>query len=258
LEARRRAPAAPLKETPIIATSNAGKSPPGMTANSNIVLKDLPASMNTPANLNLTGYILPIGNEAVGKTTVALVLNPISRNEAINPDLISKVHKTNNLEFEYIFTRQVFGDTQYSITLQFLIPPGQKETEGDPAGRSFEKVIEIYGTSLRRVDVVLFTYALTKHESFKDLAYWVNNAGSLMNDATHFILLGTHLDQKEAREVSEDEIKEELENLRTEIQANRPAWAGKCTHLEVSCTSGENLGVLLRYLAASIVSMQQG
>ena len=213
--------------------------------------------MNTPPNLNLTGYVLPVGNEAVGKTSVALVLNPISRNEAINPDVISKVHKTNNLEFEYIFTRQVFGDTQYSITLQFLIPPGQKEAAGDPGGRSFEKVIEIYGASLRRVDVVLFTYALTKHESFHDLTYWVNSAGRLMNDATHFILLGTHLDQKEAREVGEEEIKEGLENLRKEILANRPAWAGKCTQLEVSCTSGENLDVLLRYLAASIVSMQK-
>jgi len=79
-----------------------------------------------------------------------------------------------------------------------------------------------------------------------------------MNDATHFILLGTHLDQKETREVSEDEIKEGLENLRKEILANRPAWTGKCTQLEVSCVSGENLDVLLRYLAASIVSMQQG
>jgi GTPase SAR1 family protein len=241
-----------------IAPSNAGKCPSDMTGNSNIVLKDLPVCMNTPANLNLTGYILPMGNEAVGKTSVALVLNPISRNEAINPALISKVHKTNNLEFEYIFTRQVFGDTQYSITLQFLIPPGKKEAQGDTSGRSFEKVIEIYGASLRHVDVVLFTYALTMHESFKDLAYWVKSTGSLMNDATHFILLGTHLDQKETREVSEDEIKEGLENLRKEILANRPAWTGKCTQLEVSCVSGENLDVLLRYLAASIVSMQQG
>ena len=214
--------------------------------------------MNTPPNLNLTGYILPVGNEAVGKTSVALVLNPISRNEAINPDLFSKVHKTNNLEFEYIFTRQVFGDTQYSITLQFLIPPGQKETEGDPTGRSFEKVIEIYGSSLRRVDVVLFTYNLADHESFKDLAYWVSRVGSLMNDATHFILLGTHLDQVNAAEINKDEIKEELEFLRKEILVNRPAWAGKCTQLEVSCTSGENLDVLLKYLAASIVSMQPG
>ena len=214
--------------------------------------------MNTPANLNLTGYVLPVGNEAVGKTSLSLILGCVSKNEVNNEDLLKKVHKTNNLEFEYITTRQVFGDMQYSITLQFLIPPGQKEAAGDPAGRSFEKVIEIYGSSLRRVDVVLFTYNLADHASFQDLAYWVKSAGKLMNDATHFILLGTHLDQKEARVVSEDEIKAGLEFLRKEMLVNRPAWAGKCTQLEVSCTSGENLDVLLRYLAASIVSMQPG
>jgi GTPase SAR1 family protein len=214
--------------------------------------------MNTPPNLNLTGYVLPVGNEAVGKTSVSLILGCVSKNEVNNEDLLKKVHKTNNLEFEYITTRQAFGDAQYTITLQFLVPPGQKEAEGDSSGRSFEKVVKIYSSSLRRVDVVLFTYALTKHESFHDLAYWVNSAVRLMNDATHFILLGTHLDEKEAREVSEDEIKEGLDYLRKEVLVNRPAWTGKCTQLEVSCVSGENLDVLLRYLAASIVSMQHG
>jgi len=214
--------------------------------------------MNSPLNINLTGFVLPVGNGAVGKTTVALVLDSISRHEAINVDLISKVHKTNNLEFEYITTRQVFGDTQYTITLQFLIPPGQKEAEGDPTGRSFEKVVEIYRSSFRRLDVVLFTYNLANHESFHDLAYWVDSVGMLMNDATHFILLGTHLDQINELEVTKDEIKAGLEYLRKEILEELPTWAGRCTQLEVSCITGENLDVLLRYLAASIVTTQPG
>jgi len=210
--------------------------------------------MNTPLSRSLTGFVMPVGNGAVGKTTVSRVLESVSRGGIINEDIFQRVRKTNNLEFEYITTQQTFENTQYTITLQFLVPPGQKQAEGDPTGRSFEKVIEIYQSSIRRLDVVLFTYDLANHESFHDLAYWVDGVAKLMNDATHFILLGTHLDKKNELEITKDEIKEGLEYLRKEIRLIRPTWMGRCTQLEVSCITGENLDILLRYLAGSIVS----
>lgn len=213
--------------------------------------------MNTPPSRSLTGFVMPVGNGAVGKTTVSRVLDSLSRGGMINGDNLQRVRKTNNLEFEYITTRQTFGNTRYTITLQFLVPPGQKQTEGDPTGRSFEKVIEIYQSSIPRLDVVLFTYDLANHESFHDLAYWVDGVAKLMNDATHFILLGTHLDKINELEVSKDEIKEGLEYLRKEILVTRPTWMGRCTQLEVSCITGENIDTLLRYLAGSIISSHQ-
>ena len=214
--------------------------------------------MNTPLTRSLTGFVMPVGNGAVGKTTVSRVLDSVSRFGIINEGMIQNVRKTNNLEFEYIVTNQTFGNTQYTVTLQFLVPPGQRESEGDPTGRSFEKVIEIFQSSIRRLDVVLFTYDLANHESFHDLVYWVDSVVKLMNDATHFILLGTHLDQINTMEITKEEINEGLEYLRKEILTARPTWMGKCTQLEVSCITGENLDVLLRYLAGSIIIGQQG
>ena len=94
-------------------------------------------------------------------------------------------------------------------------------------------------------------------KAFTILAYWVDGVWQLMNDTTHFILLGTHLDRINELEVTKDEIKEGLEYLRKEILLMRPTWRGKCTQLEVSCITGENLDILLRYLAGSIVSARQ-
>lgn len=213
--------------------------------------------MNTPLSLNLTGFVMPVGNGAVGKTTVSRVLDWVSRGKQIDQESIINIRKTNNLEFEYITTQQIFGTARFNVTLQFLIPPGQKEADGDSTGRSFERVMEIYQSSIHRLDVVLFTYDLGKVETFHDLVYWVDGVGKLMNDATHFILLGTHLDQKDENEITKAEILKGLEYLRREIINLRPNWQGNCTSLEVSCTSGQNLAILLRYLAGSVIKSRQ-
>jgi len=213
--------------------------------------------MNTPLPLSLTGFVMPVGNGAVGKTTVSRVLDWVSRGKQINGKSIDNIRKTNNLEFEFVTTQQIFGATHFNVTLQFLIPPGQKEADGDSTGRSFERVMEIYQPSIHRLDVVLFTYDLGKVETFHDLVYWVDGVGKLMNDATHFILLGTHLDQRDENEISNSEIKNGLEYLRREIINIRPNWRGNCTTLEVSCISGENLTILLRYLAGSVIKSRQ-
>ena len=206
---------------------------------------------------HLTGFVMAVGNGAVGKTSVARVLDLVSRGKTVDKDILQNLHKTNNLEFEYITTRQIFYKVGYTVSLQFLVPPGQKQSEGDSTGRSFEQVIEIYNSIIRRIDIVLFTYDLTNHESFRDLPYWVDGVNQLINDSTHFILLGTHLDQSDYSEITKEEIKQGLEYLRKELLVLRPNWKGKCAQLEVSCLSGENLNILLRYLAGSIVSVHK-
>ena len=200
---------------------------------------------------------MPVGNRAVGKTTLSRVLDLVSKGKTIEQEKLNGIRPTQNMEFEYITTSQTFGSTQFNVTLQFLIPPGQKETDGDSGGLSFEKVIEIFRSSIRRLDVVLFTYDLENLGSFNDLSHWVHSVAKLMNDATHMILLGTHLDQGDETGISEDEIKEKLEFLRNEILVDRPTWQGNCADLEVSCVSGENLGLLLTILAASIIKSRQ-
>lgn len=200
---------------------------------------------------------MPVGNGAVGKTTVSRVLDWISKGQKIDEKSLENIRKTNNLEFEYVTTQQIFGTTHFNVILQFLIPPGQKEADGDLTGRSFERVMKIYEPSIHRLDVILFTYDLGNIETFHDLVYWVDGVGKLMNDATHFILLGTHLDQQDGSEISPGEIKDGLEYLRKEILTIRPNWQGNSTTLEVSCTSGENLTILLRYLAGSVIKSRQ-
>jgi len=213
--------------------------------------------MNLPLPHKLTGFVMPVGNGAVGKTTVSRVLDWISKGQKIDEKSLENIRKTNNLEFEYVTTQQIFGTTHFNVILQFLIPPGQKEADGDLTGRSFERVMKIYEPSIHRLDVILFTYDLGNIETFHDLVYWVDGVGKLMNDATHFILLGTHLDQQDGSEISPGEIKDGLEYLRKEILTIRPNWQGNSTTLEVSCTSGENLTILLRYLAGSVIKSRQ-
>ncbi len=204
----------------------------------------------------LTGFVMPVGNGAVGKTSVARILDLYSRGGEVNAEVLQNLRKTKNLEFEYITTRQTFAGVEYAISLQFLVPPGQKENEGDATSRSFEQVIDIYRPIIRRVDVALFTYDLTNHDSFHDLAFWVDSVKPLINDRSDFILLGTHLDQSDLIDVTGEEISQGLDYLRRELLSLRPGWQGNSTQLEVSCLTGQNFDLLLKSLAGSLVRMQ--
>ena len=198
-----------------------------------------------------------VGNGAVGKTTVAQVLDLINNGELPDTGVLRNIRKTNNMEYELITTQQVIGNTQYSVTLQFLVPPGQKQGEGDPTGRSFEQVLEIYKPTIHRLDVVLFTYDMVSRESFHDLVYWIDGVGDLLNDATHFILLGTHLDQENELEITREDIDKGLNYMANQIREMRPSWKGNFARLEVSNLTGENLESLLYYLAGSGISSRQ-
>jgi len=195
-----------------------------------------------------------VGNGAVGKTTVTKVLALTNAGDKPNQEILSGIHKTNNLEYEFITTQQQIGNKDYTVTLQFLIPPGQKRGDGGAAGRSFEDVIDIFRPTIHRLDVVLFTYDMTSMASFHDLVYWIDGVGDLLNDASHFILLGTHLDRENDLEITRGDIEEGLEYLAGEMRAMRPGWKGNFARLEVSNLTGENLDALLYYLAGSVIS----
>jgi len=213
--------------------------------------------MSTSSVEKVTGFVMLVGTGAVGKTTVAQVLELINNGDKPNTGVLRDIRKTNNMEYEFITTQQVIGNTHYSVTLQFLIPPGQKKGEGDPTGRSFEEVLDIYRPTIHRLDVVLFTYDLVSRESFHDLVYWIDGVGDLLNDATHFILLGTHLDQENKLEITREDIDEGLDYLTKQLKDMRPSWKGNFAHLEVSNLTGENQNDLLYYLAGSMISSRQ-
>lgn len=210
--------------------------------------------MNSAIAEKVTGFVMLVGNSAVGKTAIPKVLDLISRGEKPDQQFLSGIRKTNTLEYEYLTTQQLIGNTNYTVTMQFLVPPGQKKTEGDPNGRSFEEVMDIFRPTIHRLDVVLFTYDMTSRESFHDLVYWVDGVGDLLNDASHFILLGTHLDRKDALDITRAEIDEGLEYLAAEMKSMRPSWKGNFSRLEVSNLTGENLDSLLFYMAGSVIS----
>ena len=220
-------------------------------------LGDIHYSVEHIMTQKVTGIVMLVGNQGVGKTVVPKVLDLVSRGEIPGGDLLDSIRKTNTLEYEYLTTQQHLAGEDYAVTLQFLVPPGKKRGEGDPAGRSFEDVIEIFKPTIHRLDVVLFTYDLTSKESFQGLAYWIDGVEDLLNDASHFILLGTHLDKTDLVEVTKQDIEQGLEHLASEIRSKRPGWKGNFAHLEVSNLTGENLESLIFYLAGSVVSSRQ-
>ncbi len=228
-----------------------------MTTSLNIDPIGRPAPFNGMMPEKVTGYVMLVGNGAVGKTSVAKVLALTNQGQKPNAKILDSISKTNNLEYEFITTRQQIGSTEYTVTLQFLVPPGQKQEDGDPTGRSFEAVIDIFRPTIHRLDVVLFTYDMTSMDSFHDLVYWIDSVGDLLNDTSHFILLGTHLDRENDLEITRGDIDEGLEYLASEMRSMLPSWKGNFARLEVSNLTGENLESLLYYLAGSVISAHQ-
>ncbi len=225
-----------------------------MTVSLNTDRTGLLAPFNLIMSEKITGYVMLVGNGAVGKTTVSKVLSLTNEGKKPTKEILNGIRKTNNLEYEFITTRQQIGDKEFSVTMQFLVPPGQKAGDGDPTGRSFEEVIDIFRPTIHRLDVVLFTYDMTSMASFHDLVYWIDEVGDLLNDASHFILLGTHLDRGKDLEITRGDIDEGLEYLAREMKTMRPSWKGNFARLEVSNLTGENLDSLLYYLAGSVIS----
>lgn len=199
---------------------------------------------------------MPVGNGAVGKTTLAMALRRYSLSNAWQ-DTLTHVRKTKNLEFEFLTDCIRVDDDEYHVLQQFLIPPGQKENEGDSTGRSYEDVIDIYRFQIRRVDVVLLSYMITRIDSFHDLEYWVYRVNELCNDNTSFILVGTHLDQEAEREVMPANVCAGKTYVEAKLRSLRPAWRGTCTALEISNLTGANLHDLRQAVSCAILRARQ-
>ena len=194
---------------------------------------------------------MPVGNGAVGKTSLAMALQHDPLSDTWRAAL-ARVRKTKNLEFEFLTDHIRVDGADYLVLQQYLIPPGQKEAEGDSTGRSFEDVVDIYRFQIRRVDVVLLSYSITRIESFHDLEYWVQQVNELCNDQTSFILVGTHLDREAEREVMPAHVCDGQAYVEATLRAVRPNWRGTCTAVEISSLTGANL-IDLRQLISLVI-----
>lgn len=195
---------------------------------------------------------MPVGNGAVGKTSLALTLQH-DQLPADWKDHLMTVQKTVNLEFQYARDKLWTDQTQFEILHQYLIPPGQKEFEVDPRSRSYDEVMRIYHPIIQRIDVVLLSYQVTRLETFHDLEYWVEKVSEVTNDRTNFILVGTFLDQRELREVMPESIKVGKKYIVELMRGIRSTWKGHCTSLEVSNTSGENISHLKTLISQGLI-----
>jgi len=199
-----------------------------------------------------TGFILPVGNGGVGKTSLARVLLEFDQDQEGYEDLI-ETRVTKNLEFEFVPLSWKQGGQDYRVMAQVLVPPGQKLLEKHESGRTYEQVIDIYRFHIRRVDVVLLVYSILRADSWNDLHYWVNEVADLTHDRTQYILLGTHLDQVENRAVIWEDIASERKELVRLLQEVQPSWQGTCELLEISNRTGQNVERLRDLLAAGIL-----
>jgi GTPase SAR1 family protein len=200
----------------------------------------------------LTGFVMPVGNGAVGKTSLASTLQHTELPEEWH-ETIKRIPKTKNLEFEYVSDHLVVDGEEYHILQQYLVPPGQKAQEGDQSGRSYEQVIDIFTPMIQRVDVVLLSYKITLLDTFHDLEHWIEKVTPICNDCTHFILVGTHLDQQHQREVMPQTVQRGKEYVCELVKNMRPNWKGNCFSLEVSNLSGENIAKLRSLISGSIL-----
>ena len=205
-----------------------------------------------PDSMKVSGVVLVVGNGGVGKSSLALTM----QQDALPPhwaDRLAGIRKTKNLEFEFLSDTVAVNDHLYTVVHRYLVPPGQREQEAGVAGRTFEDVIDIYRFQLGRVDVVLLSYAIHQLETFGDIENWVRLLDGLCNDETRFVLVGTHLDLRENREVGATTLGLGAEHVRRLIRTLRPTWRGDCTGIEVSNHSGENIPALRHLISQAIL-----
>jgi GTPase SAR1 family protein len=154
----------------------------------------------------ITGVVMPFVSGAVGKSSLALTVEMHSLTPDWN-ETVSRVTKTQNLDFRFGSDHVHIDGHHYAVLHQYLVRPGQKDGETARNERSFEDVIDIYRSMIRRVDVVLLSYNITDLETFHEIEYWAEAVHTLINDKTNFIVVGTHLDKSEALEVTEQMVK---------------------------------------------------
>ncbi len=200
----------------------------------------------------VTGFVMPVGNGAVGKTSLAFALEnttlPLDW-----ADFIANIQKSYNLEFRYLADQIEVNGRNIKVLHQYLVPPGQKAVEVSNRGRSFEDVIRIYRSMIRRVDVVLFSYKITDLDTYHDIEFWLEKVAGIIHPRTTFILVGTHLDQNDQREVTDQIVKTGKSYIPSLMKTIQPAWNGVVTSMEVSNVSGENIAKLRKLISGAIL-----
>ncbi len=202
--------------------------------------------------IKITGFVVPLGDGAVGKTSMALTM----KSDHINPewqDDIQKIKKTKNLEFEFINDKIQNKDKTIKILQQFLIPPGQRNTEGREVGRTFEEILEIYRFILKKVDVIILTYKLIESDSFFDLEYWLEESIELIQSRTQIILAGTHLDRRESRDIPDNQITNGIGYITDLVKTHKSDWQGEVSSINISNVDGTNLQALKRLISLGIM-----
>lgn len=204
--------------------------------------------------IHVTGKVLPVGNGAVGKSSLAKMLLSYSPDKTNYSDTIKAIRRTNNLEFEFLVSKINQGKTQYSVVSQLLIPPGQKVSEEGRAGRTFDQVMDIYRFILSSVDVIILTYDVSVRQSFLDLKYWLNALGGLYSPSTNFLMVGTHLDKAGSnRVITPEDIEKGQVQVQNYFNRKMPDWRGSCFAVEVSNLSGKNMEQLEFLISKSIL-----
>jgi GTPase SAR1 family protein len=208
--------------------------------------------MPEPIDNKITGFVMPIGNGAVGKTSLSMTLEKRDLPEDWER-ILNQLHKSHNLDFRYYMDTLTIKEATYQVLHQYLVPPGQKALDLSETGRSFENVIEIYRSMIRRVDVGLFLYKINDIDSYHDIEYWVEKVMGIVNDSTNFIMVGTHLDKADQREVTPQILDVGKKYVFGLIKKCRPTWRGYLNSLEVSNVSGENINRLRKLISGGIL-----
>jgi len=85
-----------------------------------------------------TGFVLPVGNGGVGKTSLARVLLEFDQDQEGYEDLI-ETRVTKNLEFEFVPLSWKQGDQNYRVMAQPGDGPGPGSPGAEAAGKAGER-----------------------------------------------------------------------------------------------------------------------
>ena len=150
--------------------------------------------------------IILLGDSAVGKTSIIgrYINNTFKENYSCTIQAEKKMKIINE-------------DENTSLRLNIWDTMGQ------------EKYKSLTRQYYRDSDGAIIVFDLTKRETFDNVKNWINELRSYGSEDTNIIILGNKSDEKNKREISEEEIKQQLNN--------------DYFYLEVSAKTGNNISL---------------
>lgn len=205
-----------------------------------------------------TGGIVFIGDGNTGKTHTGLNLAYLDKEKETSP-IIRELKKSINLEFNFCILRSQVHGYQLTASAQLFIMPGQKGKEQPGKGLAFEDACEMYSSvaTTKKVITLILTYDLTDMNTFQQLEYWLNQAmeKNFIQKHTSIIILGTHLDAINHREVTNENITAGKEFVRNYLsnQLGIELLEDKIYSLEISNISGKGFSDLKSIISLSFL-----